>query len=58
MLIIVTTEEWDMRQTTKSPGEKIIKVINLAKVVPKAFVSYIVSSKIRREPSVRPDSYY
>ena len=50
-----------MRQTPgtrKSPGEKIVKDINPAKVAPKAFVAYITSSKICREPSVRPDSYY
>ena len=50
-----------MRQTTgprKSSGEKIVKDINLAKVAPRAFVAYITSSKISREPSVRPDSYY
>ena len=47
-----------MRQTQKSAGEKIVKDINLAEVAPKAFVAYITSSKLRREPSVRPDSYY
>ena len=57
-MLILTTEEWTMRKTTKSPGEKIVKDINLAKVAPKAFVVYITSSKISREPSVRPDSYY
>jgi hypothetical protein len=56
--LIVTTEEWDMRKTTKSPGEKIVQDINLAEVAPKEFVAYITSSKIRREPSVRPYSYY
>jgi hypothetical protein len=32
--LIVTTEEWDMRQTTgirKSPGEKLVKDIKRAK---------------------------
>jgi transposase len=38
-LLIVATEEWTMRQTTKSPGEKIVKDIKLAKVAPKAFVA-------------------
>ena len=47
-----------MRKTTKSPGEKIVQDINLAEVARKEFVAYITSSKIRREPSVRPDSYY
>jgi hypothetical protein len=61
LLLIVTTEEWNMRQTTgtrKNPGEKIVKDINPAKVAPKAFVAYMTSSKLRREPSVRRDSYY
>jgi hypothetical protein len=58
LLLILTTEEWTMRKTTKSPGEKIVKDINLAKVAPKAFVAYITSSKLRGEPPVRPDSYY
>jgi hypothetical protein len=58
LLLIVTTEEWTMRKTTKSPGEKIVKDIKPAKVAPKAFVAYITSFKLRGEPSVRPDSYY
>jgi transposase len=29
-LLIVTTEEWMMRKTTKSPGEKIVKDIKRA----------------------------
>ena len=57
-MFIETTEEWTMKKTTKSSGEQIVKDINLAKVAPKAFVAYITSSKIRREPPVRPDSYY
>ena len=28
--LIVTTEEWTMRKTTKSPGEKIVKDIKRA----------------------------
>ena len=47
-----------MRQTTKSPGEKIVKDINPAKVAPKALAAYITGSKLRGEPPVRPDSYY
>jgi hypothetical protein len=47
-----------MKKTTKSSGEKIVKDINPAKIAPRAFVAYITSSKICREPSVRPDSYY
>ena len=58
MLLIVGTEEWTMRKTTQSHGEKLVKDIKRAKVAPKAFVAYITSSKLRREPSVRPDSYY
>ena len=27
LLLIVTTKEWTMRKTTKSPGEKIVKEI-------------------------------
>jgi len=50
--------EWDMRQTTKSAGEKIVKYANLAKVAPKALAAYITGSKLRGEPPVRPDSYY
>ena len=30
LLLIVTTKEWTMRKTTKSPGEKIVKDINRA----------------------------
>ena len=30
LLLILTTEEWKMRQTTKSPGEKIVKDIKRA----------------------------
>ena len=29
-MLIVTTEEWTMRKTTKSPGEKIVKDIKRA----------------------------
>ena len=39
-----------MRQTTKSPGEKIGQYSNLAKVAPKVLVAYITGSKISREP--------
>lgn len=47
-----------MKQTTNTLGEKLVKDTSLAKVAPKALVAYITSSKIRREPPVRPDSYY
>ena len=30
LLLIVATEEWTMRKTTKSPGEKIVKDIKRA----------------------------
>ena len=30
MLLIVATEEWTIRKTTKSPGEKIVKDIKRA----------------------------
>ena len=30
LLLIVTTEEWTMRKTKKSPGEKIVKDIKRA----------------------------
>ena len=30
LLLIVTTDEWTMRKTTKSPGEKIVKDIKRA----------------------------
>jgi len=30
LLLIVATEEWTMRKTTKSPGEKIVKDIKCA----------------------------
>jgi transposase len=30
LLLIVATEEWTMRKTTKSPGEKIVRDIKRA----------------------------